>query len=163
MKSNILVFQQQYIKKPLLVEDVQDASAKNIFMRMIKAHHPDYLDILAQKYVNKSFPRDVDDFERCRSMLLNYPEFRVRLEEMKNLNRVWYELVENWSILEELYLLDYKEYGNKGFEVGKCDYLIRSIVCDNNKETHHPQCRRKNMYDSWIKSKEGCSWCDCTD
>lgn len=75
-----------------------------------------------------SHPRDVDDFERIRALLLFYPEWIPRLPEMTRLCRQWRHIGDNYSKLISLYEEDYLKYGNKGFGVGACDKLIRELV-----------------------------------
>ena len=73
-------------------------------------------------------PRDVDDWERCRALLLFYPEWKIRLKEMACLSSPWKTLVEKWNIIEDLYTLDYIKYGNNAYRVGEADALINQCI-----------------------------------
>lgn len=42
-------------------------------------------------------PHDPSDFARCQLLLEDAPEFKERLEEMKDVSEHWAVLVENWS------------------------------------------------------------------
>lgn len=75
-----------------------------------------------------SHPKDVDDFERIRALLLFYPEWLSRLPEMGRLCRQWRHIANNYSTLISLYEADYLKYSNNGFGVGTCDKLIRELV-----------------------------------
>ena len=111
---------QEYTKKPVTKRDVQGLSSKSIFKFMTI---PD-IDLKKVMY----YPLDVDDFERNRSLLLWYPEWRERLLEMCVISQQWRNLVENWTMIEQLYDADYAQYNNKAYRIGKCCQYIRSLV-----------------------------------
>ena len=49
-------------------------------------------------------PRDPSDFKRCIDLLIAVPEFKDRLDEMKEVSPIWKVLVDNWGELEQLLL-----------------------------------------------------------
>lgn len=51
-------------------------------------------------------PRDSGDFNRCVGLLDAVPEFRERLDLMKQISKEWAILVEHWEELEELLKAD---------------------------------------------------------
>lgn len=69
-------------------------------------------------------PSDPSDFKRCMKLLDQVPEFRERLNEMKEVSEVWSKLVDNWDEFERLY---YKEC-----DTGMCPELfdrMKDIGC----------------------------------
>lgn len=114
---------QEYSQKPLTKHDVRGASSKTIFKFMTTPLQELDMDKLACYH-----PRDVDDFERNRALLLWYPEWKVRLPEMGVVCSEWKNLVDNWSEIERLYDADYVQYGNKAYRIGQCCKYIRSLV-----------------------------------
>jgi hypothetical protein len=51
-------------------------------------------------------PSDPDDFSRCYRLLLKFPEWRERLQEVADRFPEWKGMVDNWDELERLYLRD---------------------------------------------------------
>ena len=51
-----------------------------------------------------SHPSDPFDFKTCMDLLIAVPEFKDRLDEMKEVSPIWKTLVENWGELEQLLL-----------------------------------------------------------
>lgn len=49
-------------------------------------------------------PSDPSDFKRCVDLLIAVPEFKDRLDEMKEVSPTWAALVDNWDELERLLL-----------------------------------------------------------
>ncbi len=117
---------QEYTDFPKTINDVKGESSKTIFKFMVGALQ------YANGYYNEEscpYPCDVDDWERNRSLLLQYIKWNDRLIEMKCLCKEWKNLVENWDEIERLYNKDYEEFGNKRFgEENGCDAYIRSLI-----------------------------------
>ena len=125
---------QEYDHKPLTTQEVKGASSKTIF-KFMSFTKEEIEEISSSDDQNRDklsfhYPMDVDDFERNRALLLWYPEWRERLDEMKVLGDEWKNLVspEAWSKIENLYDEDYAKYGNKAFGKGECCRYIRSLV-----------------------------------
>lgn len=114
---------QEYSRKPLTKHKVKGASSKSIFRFMTTP-----VDEIDMEKLAFYYPRDVDDFERNRALLLWYPEWRERLIEMRIICDEWKNLVENWSKIEQLYDEDYAKHGNKAYDTGECCKYIRSLV-----------------------------------
>lgn len=110
---------QEYCSKPLSKNEVKGESSKTIFKFMTESL------VESMKFY---YPRDVDDFERNRALLLQYHEWKERLIEMAIYSPKWKILVENWSTIEKLYDRDYEKYGHKAYGVGECDQYIRSLI-----------------------------------
>lgn len=55
-------------------------------------------------------PIDPSDFNRCVKLLDCVPEYRRRLDEMRDVSPVWNELIEHWGELEQM-LSDALEQG----------------------------------------------------
>lgn len=51
-----------------------------------------------------STPCDPSDFGRCFSLLMRFPEWRPRLQEVADRFPKWQPLVDSWSEMETLYL-----------------------------------------------------------
>lgn len=51
-------------------------------------------------------PLDPDDFWRCCRLLIAVPEYRERLDELRELSDVWGRLVDNWPEFERLLFRD---------------------------------------------------------
>lgn len=64
-------------------------------------------------------PHDVWDFSLCAHLLRVVPEYRARLDEMREVSPTWSALVDIWSKLEVLL------YDGKNAEVNAC---IRHIM-----------------------------------
>lgn len=126
-KSKLIILsnldKQEYSQKPLYKKDVRGESSKAIFKFMTT--HPDNFDINKYKH---EYPRDVDDFERNRALLLYYPEWRKRLPEMAIISDKWKILVENWNTIEKMYNEDYEKYGNRHLYDKECYNYIRSLI-----------------------------------
>lgn len=78
--------------------------------------------------VRKSYPIDVDDWERNRALLLCYPEWRERLPEMATVSKKWKNLVERWDDIEKLYDKESISVNTKESYEGECYKLIWSCV-----------------------------------
>lgn len=117
---------QEYLTKPTY-EMIRGESSKSIIKFMIT---PDIsqLNLEESSKLALYYPRDVDDFERNRALLIWYPEWRERLLEMSVICEEWKRLVENWKTIEELYEADWMVYGNKAYGVGRCCKYIRSLL-----------------------------------
>lgn len=62
------------------------------------------LDINERKTDN--YPRDPADFGRCYRLLLRFPWWLSRLDEVAKVNPEWEPLVENWDELTRLYEME---------------------------------------------------------
>jgi len=51
---------------------------------------------------NYAHPHDLDDFGRCSRLLNAVPEFRERLELMRDVSRQWSNLVDVWVMVESV-------------------------------------------------------------
>jgi len=63
---------------------------RNIQVRAMKLDHPKH-------------PYDPDDFSRCYKLLKAVPQFKARINELKELSPEWANLVDNWDKLTEMY------------------------------------------------------------
>lgn len=119
---------QEYTEKPISLKDVKGESSKAIFRFMVTK--PEYINIDEFKY---EYPRDLDDWERNRALLLMYPEWREKITEMSIISKRWENLVINWYKIELLYDQDCVKYGDKLFHEstmkGECRTYIRSLTC----------------------------------
>lgn len=50
------------------------------------------------------YPSDPSDFKRCHLLLETIPEWKSRINELKELSETWSNLVDNWDKLTELLL-----------------------------------------------------------
>jgi hypothetical protein len=113
---------QKYLTKPCYDIQIQGLSALTVWY-----HMTDYL--YKERY--RSHPHDIDDWERIRALLLWYPEWKSRINELSSISKQWKNLVENWETIESLYENDYKEYGNKAFGNGSaCQFIRKLVKCD---------------------------------
>ena len=55
-----------------------------------------------------SHPHDWDDFGRCFGLLEYIPEWKDRLDELRQISPIWNKLIDNWTILSNLY--EQKQY-----------------------------------------------------
>jgi hypothetical protein len=99
--KEIFIAPQEYDRVPSSLVDVCGASSQTIFIHMTdcKEHHDTYS------------PQDCDDYERNRALLLCYPQWSERIKEMSCLSNHWKLLVENWTMITELYNQDCKLCG----------------------------------------------------
>lgn len=58
---------------------------------------------IGDKHWSDNTPRDADDFGRCHRLLLHFPEWRARLQEVAAKFPCWTGLVREWANLEEMY------------------------------------------------------------
>ena len=67
-----------------------------------------------------SIPYDADDFGRCYRLFIAVPEWKARIQELKQMSSVWAGIVDEWENLSELY------------ESGNFDeiYQIIHVLCD---------------------------------
>ena len=114
MSSN----QQEYKDKPTNYDEVQGLSSKTIYNFMTTGRY----------YEDSYYPSDVDDWERCRALLLCYPEWKSRLLEMGEISQYWKILVKNWNEIETKYDADILKYGDNAYGKGECDAYIRSLL-----------------------------------
>lgn len=123
IKQNLLKTKQEYFIPPTNINEIRGESSKTIYRFMTGTLFSKNENIVADN------PYDVDDWERNRALLLQYPEWRTRISEMKCLNVEWKNLTENWNEIERLYNKDYEEFGNQCFgKTGGCDEYIRSLI-----------------------------------
>lgn len=73
-------------------------------------------------------PNDVDDWERNRALLLCYPHWRNRINEMSEISVYWEVLVNNWNTIEEKYNNDIELYGKSKHDVGECNKYIKTLL-----------------------------------
>ena len=117
MEEESLLPQQLYKTTPTVLKEVHGASSKAIFSVMMNLPK------------NKTdYPRDVDDWERNRALLICYPEWKLRLKEMRSVSKCWEVLINNWEIIEEKYLEDYEKYGDNAYDKGECNKYIRNLI-----------------------------------
>lgn len=60
-----------------------------------------------------SHPHDPADLRRCLLLLRDSPETAARFQEMRTVSQEWRGLVDDWSMLERLFL---EEAGDNGLE-----------------------------------------------
>jgi hypothetical protein len=58
-------------------------------------------------------PYDLDDFGRCSRLLVAVPEFRDRIEEMRDKSRQWAALLDLWLDIEALMKAEKYQEANK--------------------------------------------------
>lgn len=66
-------------------------------------------DVMCGNPSTNCYPHDPDDFGRCHRLLLLYPEWRARLDEMGAVNKGWAALVAKWDEIVLAYELDLTE------------------------------------------------------
>jgi hypothetical protein len=49
------------------------------------------------------YPHDADDFGRCYRLLLIFPDWKKRINEMSCLGKIWKRIAAHWEELEGLY------------------------------------------------------------
>jgi len=84
-----------------LLSDDTGISSKNIIRR--------YLNLPIKSF---GWPHDADDFGRCYRMLKFCPQIDVNI--MKDVDKIWADLVDKWQELSNLYEKD------KGVEIWNC-------------------------------------------
>lgn len=60
---------------------------------------PGTLDKVTMDACEYSHPYDPDDFRRCYVLLNTIPEWKGKLDKMRNVSEVWNRLVDNWDKL----------------------------------------------------------------
>lgn len=60
-------------------------------------------NIVLESPFSMDHPHDPADLGRCIRLLEAIPEFRERLDEMKQVSLIWAALVDHWDELETLY------------------------------------------------------------
>ncbi|HRG37078.1 MAG TPA: hypothetical protein PK289_00970 [Bacteroidia bacterium] len=58
---------------------------------------------MGNKEYEINHPYDPDDFKRCYNLLKAIPEWKNRLNELKELSQPWNNLVDNWDKLTEMF------------------------------------------------------------
>ena len=106
------VERQEYTHRPLTTEEVRGTSSQTIFEFMA-------MPVATRRVsMERVHPWDLDDWERNRALLLQYPEWKARLPEMGTISLAWATLVAHWAAIELLYETD---------DVA-CNMLIRACV-----------------------------------
>jgi hypothetical protein len=49
-------------------------------------------------------PRNIDDFSSCYEFLEKFPEAKAKFSKMKEVNKEWQHIVENWTSIEKEYI-----------------------------------------------------------
>lgn len=91
--KQILVAPQEYYVKPTQLITVRGASSRTIYLHMIGKHNDS----------NIFAPMDCKDYERNRALLLCYPEWLTRMNEMAKYSIHWKLLSQHWTLISELY------------------------------------------------------------
>lgn len=76
------------------------------------------------------YPRDGSDFGRCERLLILYPEWRARLDEMHDVSKQWHALVSRWPEIVEAWRHDTDLWRRnpKQRDGWLCYPLMRSIL-----------------------------------
>lgn len=78
------------------------------------------------------YPHDGDDFGRCERLLMLYPAWRERFDEMASVNAHWSALVSRWDEIAEAWRHDTEMWRAGGRKVRhdqwKCSPLMRAIL-----------------------------------
>lgn len=76
---------------------------------------------------NKDFPinhpYDPDDFKRCYRLLEAVPEWKNDLIKLKSLSKAWFNLVENWDKLTEMYEENVRTEWKNYKEIGMYEFM----------------------------------------
>lgn len=83
---------QEYDKNTITCTGVQGGSSQTIYQHMAGIGTDGH-----------DAPIDYDDYERNRALLLCYPEWTSRMNEMSIYSEHWKLLAENWTLISELY------------------------------------------------------------
>lgn len=77
-----------------------------------------------------AYPHDGPDFGRCERLLILYPEWRARLDEMKAVNPMWEALVPRWSEIAEAWRHDMELYRRtpRAKSGWRCYDMMKSIL-----------------------------------
>lgn len=108
--------QRIYKKKPRTVAEVVGSSSKTIFEFMTYGH---------VHYEDN--PMDVHDYERNRALLICYPEWRRRMNEMEHISKEWGILVNYWDAIEFYHNKDFAAYGKIDMR-GDCNKFIELLL-----------------------------------
>ena len=73
----------------------------------------------------KSHPRDYDDFGRCIGLLEYVPEWKDRLDVLRQISPIWNQLIDNWTNLSNMY--EQEQYS----EINKLIESIRFPTTNN--------------------------------
>lgn len=55
-------------------------------------------------------PHDPDDFKRCLKLIIETPEIRTRLNEMKSRSPYWSALIDHWNEVETSFMEEVAEW-----------------------------------------------------
>jgi hypothetical protein len=85
-------------------------------------------NMLAEKKIsnNITHPSDPDDFRRCYLLLKAVPEWRIKMDAMREVSPVWNNLVDNWDKLTEMLETALNTKEKKAPEMYE---LMKSIGC----------------------------------
>lgn len=91
--------------------DMASSEDERIFFWMSYGEHGQSSKYMAWKlqnsrthpYAEPARPYDPDDFGRCHKLLAMVPEFRGRMERMKECGPEWSDLVDHWDELTAMY------------------------------------------------------------
>jgi hypothetical protein len=77
-----------------------------------------------------AYPHDGDDFGRCERLLVLYPDWRRRLNEMRAINPIWDVLVEYWDeiALAWRHDVDLSRHARAPGGDWRCYDVIRSVI-----------------------------------
>ena len=103
-KISMREYKNESIVKWLLSDDT-GISSKNIIRR--------FLNLPISSF---GWPHDADDFGRCYRMLKICPFIKIAI--MKDVDKIWADLVDKWQELSDLYEKD------KGVEIYNCIWTI---------------------------------------
>lgn len=73
-------------------------------------------------------PSDPDDFSRCYKLLQAVPQWKVKLEKLKQLSPEWSTLVDNWDKLTEMYEQNVKENWKNHEKIGMFQFMEQLIM-----------------------------------
>lgn len=80
-------------------------------------------------------PCDPSDFKRCLKLIIEVPEIRPRLNEMKVLSKDWERLIDNWEEVERSFMEEVEEWLTNDFSqkrATKTYNLMKKIYEDQN-------------------------------
>lgn len=83
--------------------------------------------LMGNKDFQVNHPHDPDDFKRCYNLLEAVPEWKGELNKLKQLSKVWNNLVENWELLTEMYELNIKENWENYKKIGMYE-LMQTLI-----------------------------------
>lgn len=81
-------------------------------------------------FAGKPFPHDASEFKQCKLLLVDVPEFALKLGKMAGVSDVWKALVENWELMSESLQLESPDWMNNrdSVDAPQTDRLVRDIT-----------------------------------